>query len=81
MPEPEPPAPDLSLPYSCRCGVRWGAAGACHCGHCHVTFADEPTLLAHKAPRTRHCRDPRGAGLTLLPRTYPCWGHPTEETT
>lgn len=70
--------------FGCRCGARWTARGAAHCGACHATFGgltgfdrhrrrgaclDEATLVA--AGLTRD-----GRGTWRLPVTNGGWTGP-----
>jgi hypothetical protein len=47
-----------SLPYSCRCGTRWGGERTCHCPSdgCHETFSTVDNFDGHR--RGGACLDP-----------------------
>lgn len=45
---------------TCRCGARWTALGAAHCGACHETFAGPTLFDQHRTQAGDHgtCRRP-----------------------
>ncbi|MGH2897001.1 MAG: hypothetical protein ACRDRO_14235 [Pseudonocardiaceae bacterium] len=72
---------------TCRCGARWTARGAAHCGSCHETFSGPSNFDAHRATTGDHgrCRPPatitNSAGERLLFFRRGMWRSPemTEE--
>lgn len=71
-------------PITCRCGARWTATGAAHCGAdgCHETFSGLTNFDLHRSMTGEHghCRPPasitNNAGERLLFFRRGMWRNP-----
>lgn len=47
---------------TCRCGAKWTALNAAHCGSCHQTFSGSSLFDLHRSVAGPHgtCRGPSG---------------------
>ena len=50
---------------SCGCDATFAGMAVCHCGKCHLSFADRPAFDAHRVPM-RPCLHPAVLGIEPL---------------